>query len=165
MANFTIYYGDLVDRGIITNEDLPPAWAAFPVTELPDGTTATFYQLFYDRFQHREIGGETVPAFLASLRSVTFEVLEMLPTGIYHNLLGAAVTVESDETRQREYLAAPNGVIDNESGYTLGGEREVITRKREYESELERAEHLLADGKPLNVWICDRFDKCFLGVF
>lgn len=165
MANYTIFYGDLVDRGIITNADLPPAWAAFPATVMPNNTSVDFYALFYERFQHREIGGETIPAFLASLRAVTFETLEMLPSGIYHNLLGAAVTVESDETRQREYLAAPNGVIDNASGFTLGGEREVITRKREYESELERAEHLLSDGKPLNVWICDRFEKCFLGVF
>lgn len=158
-AKYSALYGDLVDAGIITRENLPAAWASFPVTTTPDGVTHDFYDVFYTRYQAREIAGDTPATFLAFLNEVTFEVLEMLPNGIFHNLLGAAVTVESDE--ERRIYAAPDGTLD--TSYIIGGEK--ITRKREYESELERAEHLLADGKPLNMWIIDRFDRCFMGVY
>lgn len=157
--HYTIKYGDLIDGGIIAAADLPAAWSAFPVTIMPNGDEITFTDMFYSRYRHRQIAGDTIPTFLSFLESTTFELLEMLPDGIYHNLLGAAVTVESNE--ERKLFTAPDGNLD--TAYIVGGER--ITRKREYESELERAEHLLKDGKPLNVWICDRYENCFLGVY
>ena len=162
-TQFTIKYGDLIDNNIITVNDLPAAWQHFPSVALPNDDKVSFIDLFYRVYQNRQIAGDTIPVFLRFLDTTTFEVLEMLPNGIYSNLLAAAVTVESDETRVREYKAAPNGQIN--AAYSLGGETETITRKREYESELERAEHLLKDGKPLIMWIIDRFDKCFMGVY
>ena len=160
----TIKYGTLIDGGIITAGDLPAAWAAFPATTLPDGTTTTFYDLFYKMYRHREIAGDTIPTFLSFLEATTFETLELLPDGAFRNLIEAAIVVEASTTRKREYKAAPNGG-DLQDAFGTGGEVEVITQKREYESELERAEHLTMDGVPVNVWICRRFENCFLGVF
>lgn len=161
--SLTIKYGDLIDRGLITPADLPHAWAGFPSITLPVVGDVSFTDAFYKHFQYREIGADNIPTFLGWLESVTLDVVEMLPDGIYHNLLGAAVTVEADEERTRTLYAAPNGVVS--TAYATGAEHEKITRKREYESELERAEHLLADGKPLVVWIIERYENCFLGVF
>lgn len=163
LTKYTIKYGDLIDDGIITVADLPAAWQNFPATALPNGDSVSFIDLFYKVYQNREISGDTIPTFLRFLDATTFEVLEMLPDGIYSNLLAAAVTVETDEKRVKEYKAPPNGVLDN--AFTNGGEVETISRKREYESELERAEHLLADGKPLVMWIIERFENCFMGVW
>lgn len=155
----TIKYGELIDKGIITAGDLPAAWAAFPATALPNGESVSFYDLFYKQYRHREIAGDTIPTFLSFLEATTFETLELLPDGQFRGLIEAAIVVESNETRK--LFAAPNGELD--TAYITGGE--TITRKREYESELERAEHLTMDGVPVNVWICRRFENCFLGVF
>jgi hypothetical protein len=160
----TIKYGELIDKGIIAAGDLPAAWAAFPDTALPNGESVSFYDLFYKQYRNREIAGDTIPTFLSFLEATTFETLELLPDGQFRNLIEAAIVVESDETRKKEYKAAPNGG-DLQTAFGTGGEVETITRKREYESELERAEHLTMDGVPVNVWICRRFENCFLGVF
>lgn len=161
MAHFTAKYGDLIDTGIITPEMLPPSWANFPATALPDGTSVTFSDLFYMVYQNREIAGDTVATFLRFLKSTTFEVLEMLPNGLYDGLLAAAVFDDRTEDRENRVYSAPEG--DLSKAYTLGGDAQKIT-VREPTSQ-EHADYLMKNGKPLVLWIADRYEKCFVGVY
>ena len=164
MAKYTMKYGDLIDGGIIAAADLPAAWVNFPALKYPQPVgDVSFIDLFYKRYQNREISGDTVPTFLMFLESTTAEVLEMLPDGLYSNLLKEAISVETAENRERKTYAAPNG--DLETAYIIAGETDNVTHRREYESELEKAEHLMREGKPIAVWICDRYEKCFMGVW
>ena len=159
---YTIKYGDAIDTGAIAPADLPQAWANFPPVVVGDVSTP-FTDAFYKYYQHRQIGGETIPQFLSFLDAVTLEIGGILPDGLYGKMLENAVTVEQDETHTRKYHPAPNGDLD--TAYVTGGETLEIKRRREYESELDRAEHLMREGLPLMVWILKRYEKCFLGVF
>lgn len=158
----TIKYGDAIDAGYITPADLPAAWANFPAV-VSAGISTPFADAFYKTYQNRQIAGETIPAFLAMLDAVTLETSALLPDGLYEKVLENAVTVEQDEERTRKYYPAPNGNFDTQ--YVTGGETETIKRKREYESELEKAEHLMREGLPVMVWVLKRYENCFLGVF
>lgn len=162
MIIYTAKYGDLIDEGVITPADLPAVWSAFPTISVA-GDDIPFTDAFYDYFQNRQIGGETIPQFLMYLRATTLEVAELMPDGLYGKMLAAAVSVEQDETRTRKYYPAPNGELD--TAYITGAEEEKLTKRREYESELDKAEHLMKEGLPLGVWILKRYEKCFMGVY
>ena len=78
MAKYTMKYGDLIDGGIIAAADLPAAWVNFPALKYPQPVgDVSFIDLFYKRYQNREISGDTVPTFLMFLESTTAEAMDI----------------------------------------------------------------------------------------
>lgn len=92
-------YGDLIDAGIITRADLPRAWAGFPSLVLPVEGEIDFYDVMYRRYANREIGGDTPAVFLRFLNEETLNLLEMLPHGLFANVLSDMVADATEETR------------------------------------------------------------------
>ena len=162
-ALYTAHYGQLIDDGIITAADLPPEWDNFPAVTLPDGSIKTFMSCFYDIYNGREIAADTVAEFLRFLKKRTVYVLENLPAGIYGHVLAEMAADAEIEKRTVDGYAAPNGAVLPD--YSTGRSVEQIEKAGAASGDVDRAERIMRDGKPLAVWIAERYENCFMGVF